>query len=247
MKKNGCLVLDVGNTHVKYGYFVSDELQRSGNCTQWTADQWSLFCSENSFELILVGGDGSESRRLVTKLPNYAKIIFIDSSFKYPFTTDYKNLDSLGIDRKAALAGALSKFPNTPVLIIDAGSCITYDFMDENAHHIGGAISPGRAMRYHAMHLFTDKLPHLNPPDKIPPIGISTSTSMELGVESGVVAEIKAQIEIFSHLCSNFTIILTGGDAKFLNKKIKNTIFADTDLTLIGLYRLLMFNSLHES
>ena len=118
--------------------------------------------------------------------------------------------------------------------------------MDENAHHIGGAISPGRAMRYHALHLFTEKLPHLNPLETIPSIGISTKTSMQLGVEAGVIAEIHAQIDAFSHEYGNFTIILTGGDANFLNRKIKNTIFADADLTLNGLYRLLTFNSFHE-
>ncbi|MDA0779969.1 MAG: type III pantothenate kinase [Bacteroidetes bacterium] len=246
MKKNRHLVLDVGNTHVKYGYFVSDTLQKSGMCTHWTTLQWDTFFKANPIESILVGGDGSETKRLVAKLSNTPKIIFIDSTIKYPFTSDYDNLDTLGVDRRAALAGAVLKFPNTPVLIIDAGSCITYDFMDENAHHIGGAISPGRAMRYHAMHLFTEKLPHLNPPEKIPSIGKSTKTSMEYGVESGIIAEIQSQIDTFINLRSSFTIILTGGDANFLNKKIKNTIFAVADLTLIGLYHLLMFNSLHE-
>ena len=246
MKKNGHLVLDVGNTHVKYGYFVSDALQKTGVCTDWTTLQWNTFFKANPTESILVGGDGSQTKHLVAKFSNASKIIFIDSTINYPFTSDYDNLDSLGIDRRALLAGALLKFPDTPALIIDAGSCITYDFMDENGHHIGGAISPGRAMRYHAMHLFTEKLPHLNPTEIIPAIGKSTKTSMELGVESGVIAEIQSHIDAFSHSHGNFTIILTGGDANFLNKKIKNTIFAVSDLTLIGLYHLLMFNSLHE-
>ncbi len=246
MKKNGHLVLDVGNTHIKYGYFVADELHKSGMCTHWTEKKWNTFFKSNPFESILVGAVGPEAKRLLAKLPNTPKVHYIDDTTKYPFTSDYDNVNALGVDRRAALAGALSKFPNSPVFIIDAGSCITYDFMDENAHHIGGAISPGRAMRYHALHLFTEKLPHLNPLETIPSIGISTKTSMQLGVEAGVIAEIHAQIDAFSHEYGNFTIILTGGDANFLNRKIKNTIFADADLTLNGLYRLLTFNSFHE-
>ena len=246
MKKNGHLVLDVGNTHIKYGYFVAGELHKSGMCTHWTEKKWNTFFKSNPFESILVGAVGPEAKRLLAKLPNTPKVHYIDDTTKYPFTSDYDNVNALGVDRRAALAGALSKFPNSPVFIIDAGSCITYDFMDENAHHIGGAISPGRAMRYHALHLFTEKLPHLNPLETIPSIGISTKTSMELGVEAGVIAEIHAQIDAFSHEYGNFTIILTGGDANFLNRKIKNTIFADADLTLNGLYRLLTFNSFHE-
>ena len=246
MKKNGHLVLDVGNTHIKYGYFVADELHKSGVCTHWTEKKWNTFFKSNPFESILVGAVGPEAKRLLAKLPNTPKVHYIDDTTKYPFTSDYDNVNALGVDRRAALAGALAKFPNSPVFIIDAGSCITYDFMDENAHHIGGAISPGRAMRYHALHLFTEKLPHLNPLETIPSIGISTKTSMELGVEAGVIAEIHAQIDAFSHEYGNFTIILTGGDANFLNRKIKNTIFADADLTLNGLYRLLTFNSFHE-
>ena len=101
-------------------------------------------------------------------------------------------------------------------------------------------------MRYSALHMFTANLPLLDPIDTIPEMGISTATSMSLGVEAGVVAEIHAQIEAFSKKFGNFTIILTGGDANFLIKNIKYPIFASDDLILSGLQHLLMFNSLHE-
>ena len=246
MKNDKCLVLDVGNTHIKYGYFEAGLLKKSGICTHWGEKQWDAFYQANLFTSVLIGATGAASKHLLAMLPKSCAVYFIDAITKYPFTSDYDNMNALGLDRKAALAGALSIYPNTPVCIIDAGSCITYDFMNENAHHKGGAISPGRAMRYHAMHLFTEKLPYLNPQDKIPSVGISTKTSMELGVEAGIIAEIQAQITAFTHTHGNFTTILTGGDANFLNKKIKNTIFADADLILKGFYRLLMFNTLHE-
>ena len=248
MKKNKHLVLDVGNTHIKYGYFDENVLQHSGECTHWTDVKWNIFFKETPVSSILVGAVGATTKRLLAKFPKSIEVQFVDDdTTKYPFTSSYDTIHSLGVDRRAALAGALTTHPSTPVFIIDAGSCITYDFMNENAHHVGGAISPGRSMRYHAMHLFTEKLPHLNLPKKIPSIGVSTQTSMELGVEAGIIAEVEAQIQAFTHAYANFTIILTGGDANFLIKKIKNPIFAIADLTLIGLYHLLMFNSFHEN
>ena len=240
------LVLDVGNTHIKYGYFENDRLDKSGVCTLWTEAQWHTFHQQNPFESVLVGAVGNATKPLLAKIPKSCSIHIVDNTTNYPFTSVYDNMQDLGVDRKAALAGALKTHPNTSVLVIDAGSCITYDYMNSNAMHLGGAISPGRAMRYHAMHLFTNQLPHLTPTEKIPTIGTSTKSSMELGVELSVIAEIKEHITAFAQEYGNFTIILTGGDAKFLNKKIKNPIFAVADLTLIGLYHLLMFNSFHE-
>ncbi len=239
-------MLDIGNTHIKYGYFDDNILLQAGTCTYWTDAQWNTFFKENPASSVLVGTVGATTKRLLAKFPKSIEVQFVDNTTKYPFTSSYDSIHSLGIDRRAALAGALTTHPNTPVFIIDAGSCITYDFMNENAHHVGGAISPGRSMRYHAMHLFTDKLPHLPLAEKIPTIGTSTQTSMELGVEAGIIAEIEAQIDAFFNAYSNFTTILTGGDANFLNKMIKNTIFADSNLTIKGLHSLLMFNSFHE-
>ena len=246
MNKSKHLVLDVGNTQIKFGYFEQDELKKSGVCTDWTELEWSTFYQSHPFSFVLVGSVGARTKRLIAKLPKSCAVHVVDDATKYPFTSDYDNIQSLGVDRRAVLAGALKTHPSTAVLIIDAGSCITYDIMDENAHHKGGAISPGRAMRYHAMHLFTDKLPLLSPSEKTSSIGIDTKSSMELGVEAGIIAEIETQIAAFAQEYGNFTIILTGGDAKFLNKKIKNTIFVAADLTLIGLYHLLMFNTFHE-
>ncbi len=246
MNKSKHLVLDVGNTQIKFGYFEQDELKKSGVCTDWTELEWNTFYQSHPFSSVLVGSVGARTKRLIAKLPKSCAVHVVDDATKYPFSSDYDNIQSLGVDRRAVLAGALKTHPSTAVLIIDAGSCITYDIMDENAHHKGGAISPGRAMRYHAMHLFTVKLPFLSPAEKIPLIGTDTKSSMELGVELGIIAEIEAQIAAFAQEYGNFTIILTGGDAKFLNKKIKNTIFVAADLTLIGLYHLLMFNTFHE-
>lgn len=240
------LVLDIGNTHIKYGYFENEVILTSGVCSTWTAEQWDIFHQEYPFTHVLIGSVGVSSKHVASLLPKTCSIHVVDESTRYPFTSAYNTIHALGIDRRAALAGAMRLYPNTSVLIIDAGSCITYDYINDKGHHEGGAISPGREMRYHAMHLLTAKLPFVNPVDVIPAIGTTTETSMQLGVEQGIVAEIQAQIDLFQQRFKNFTIILTGGDAYFLIKKIKNAIFAHADLTLVGLHFLLMYNMIHE-
>ena len=246
MSKKRHLVLDIGNTHTKYGYFEANALKDSGVCSDWSMDEWASFHQKAPFTTVLVGSVGASTKQILSLLPQSCDVAFIDNNTKYPFTTAYDNINTLGIDRRAALSGAVATYPNTPVLVIDAGSCITYDFMDANGHHAGGAISPGRAMRYGALHMFTANLPLLDPTDVVPAIGTSTSSSMSMGVEAGVISEIHAHIEAFTQKFGDFTIILTGGDANFLIKNIKYTIFADSELILIGLQNLLMFNTFHE-
>lgn len=240
------LVLDIGNTQSKYGLFQKNSLVQAGVCSDWTQDEWQNFAAKHAFSTVFIGSVGPTTKQMLPFFPENIKIYFVDQTTKYPFSSTYSDINSLGVDRRAAISGAITIYPQKPLLIIDAGSCITYDFVDANGVHQGGAISPGRAMRYQAVHLGTAKLPLETPVDEIPKIGTSTKTSIHVGVEFGVIAEIKGQIDRFSEEFGNFTTILTGGDADFLIKKIKNGIFANTDLNLVGLYRLLTFNGLHE-
>ena len=246
MSKNQQLVLDIGNTNTKYGYFEANVLKYSGICSHWSKEEWTSFHQKAPFTLIFVSKVEASTKQTLSLLPQSCDVAFIDDTTKYPFTTNYDDINSLGVDRRAALSGVLTTHPKKPVLIIDAGSCITYDYINADAHHEGGAISPGRVMRYNAMHVFTANLPLLDPIDKLPVIGTSTSSSMSLGVEAGIIYEVHAQIEAFAQKFGDFTIILTGGDSNFLIKNIKCTIFADAELILIGLQNLLTFNIFHE-
>ena len=242
MIKNQQLVLDIGNTNTKYGYFEANALKESGKCSDWSMNEWASFHQKAPFTTVLVGSVGASTKQILSLLPQSCDVAFIDDTTKYPFTTAYDDINTLGIDRGAALSGAMATHPNTPVLVIDAGSCITYDFMDANGHHAGGAISPGRAMRYGALHMFTANLPLLDPTDVVPAIGTSTSSSMSMGVEAGVISEIHAHIEAFTQKFGDFTIILTGGDAQFFGKRLKNSIFAHSKILLEGLNFLLEYN-----
>jgi type III pantothenate kinase len=126
-------------------------------------------------------------------------------------------------------------YSNQNRLVIDAGTCVTYDFIDSNDNYLGGAISPGIRLRYEALHNYTAKLPLLTKKEPESFIGNSTSESIHSGVVEGLTNEINGFIDQYSNQFTNFIIILTGGDADFLAKRLKNTIFANSNFLLESL------------
>ncbi|RYZ33500.1 MAG: type III pantothenate kinase, partial [Sphingobacteriales bacterium] len=153
----------------------------------------------------------------------------------YPIKNKYATPETVGIDRLILASGSALAYPGMNRLVIDAGTCITYDFTDlENVYH-GGAISPGLGLRYKSLNQFTARLPLLE--KKVPDdfIGNSTAESIHSGVVNGAVAEIDGFIDSYRKRYPNFIIILTGGDALFLANRLKNTIFANPNFLLESL------------
>jgi type III pantothenate kinase len=147
----------------------------------------------------------------------------------------YATPETLGIDRMVLAAGATLQFPNQNRLVIDAGTCVTFDFIDESNNYLGGAIAPGLRLRYESLHNYTAKLPLLALEDPKDLIGKSTAESIHSGVANGLVYEIDGFIDEYRVRYSNFIIILTGGDTEFLAKRLKNTIFANSNFLLESL------------
>jgi len=171
------------------------------------------------------------------------KYIFLVKECRLPFKSMYKTMDSLGDDRIALVNSAFKKFPNKNILIIDLGTCITYDFLVEKGYYLGGLISPGFEIRYRSLNFYTANLPlikKIEERDNI--IGDSTQTSIQSGVYFGVINEINSNINFFSKNYENLKVVITGGNSKFLSKKIKNTIFADRYFLADGLNYLLEYN-----
>ena len=175
-------------------------------------------------------------------LENIVEIHFITHESKFPFTNLYSTPKTLGIDRMVLAAGAVLQFPNQNRLIIDAGTCITYDFINSNDNYLGGAISPGLRLRYEALHQQTAKLPLLTNSYPENFIGNSTKESIHSGVINGVVLEIDGFIELYKTQYPKFIIILTGGDTEFLAMRLKNTIFANSNFLLESLNQTFQFN-----
>ena len=154
----------------------------------------------------------------------------------------YETPETLGVDRIALVSGAVKKFPNKNILIIDAGTCITFDFVNDKTVYFGGAISPGIEMRYKSLHAFTSKLPILekNYPQNF--IGKNTIESINSGIVNGVTQEIKGVINQYKKKYTDLTVVLTGGDINFLAKQLKSSIFAHQNFLLEGLNEILIFN-----
>ena len=171
------------------------------------------------------------------------KIIFLVKECRLPFKSRYKTMYSLGDDRIALVNSAFKKFPNENVLIIDIGTCITYDFLVDKGEYLGGLISPGFEIRYKSLNFYTANLPLVKKIEERKNfIGDSTQTSIQSGVYFGIINEINLNINFFLKNYKNTKVVITGGNSKVLSKKIKNTIFADQYFLSDGLNYLLDYN-----
>jgi len=172
---------------------------------------------------------------------NY-KFTFFTYETPVPILNKYQSPETLGRDRLAAAVGAQKEFPERNILVIDAGSSITYEFISSDGEYLGGAISPGVKMRAKALNTFTDQLPLVNTDSDNILIGNSTETSLKSGIVNGTIAEINGMIASFLQSYENIQIILTGGDAYYFEKSLKYDIFASENLVLKGLNYILDYN-----
>ena len=159
-----------------------------------------------------------------------------------PIKNLYKTPETLGADRLAAVIGANAIRPNRDLLIIDAGTCITFDFIDKHGQYHGGNISPGMEMRLKALHAFTAKLPEVTADGETPTYGDSTETAIRAGVYHGIAFEIEGYIRQLQKNYPQLLVFLTGGDRFSFDTNLKSSIFADSFLVLKGLNRILAYN-----
>ncbi len=170
-------------------------------------------------------------------------VLKLTSHTPLPVRIKYKTPETLGMDRVAAVCGAHKIYPGKDILIIDAGTAITYEVLSQTGDYLGGNISPGISMRFRALHEFTNKLPLIEEFSGFPAIGTSTQEAITSGVLRGVLSEVNEYIDTFYQENPNGIVILTGGDAIFFGKNVKSTIFVNPNLIHIGLEAILEFNA----
>lgn len=238
------LVVDIGNSSVKTAVFQNDRLLEK-----------VVFPKENFFKKIsdLLHKHPSISHSIVSSVVNdineevkfllvYSEVLVLENSTSLPFLNDYGTPETLGRDRIAVVAAACHQFPGKNVLVVDAGTCVTYDFKNDKEEYKGGAISPGLNMRFRALNTFTSKLPLIENADSTALVGRSTEESIRTGVGMGLVLEVDGFIDSYMAENKDLTVILTGGDAQFLSIRLKNGIFANSNFLLEGLNYILEFN-----
>ena len=238
------LVIDFGNTQVKTAVFehnnvINKKIIAYGD---WQNTFKKILNQEPKIHHIVVASVVNDAFLDVLQQANGIKCTFINHESKFPFNNLYATPKTLGIDRMVLAAGAVFTFPNKNRLVIDLGTCITYDFIDQKNNYLGGAISPGIKLRYQALHQFTAKLPLLNFEMPKNTIGNSTDLAIHSGVVNGVLYEIEGFCKSYSRNDANFIIILTGGDSIFLANRLKNTIFANSNFLLESLNQTFQYN-----
>jgi type III pantothenate kinase len=166
----------------------------------------------------------------------------LDEKTPVPVRNLYNQPKTLGNDRLAAAVAGASIFPGKDVLIINMGSCITYDFINSQNEYLGGSISPGMQMRFMALNTFTGKLPLVKPKEAVELIGSNTENSVLSGVINGIIHEMEGTVDRYREKYHNLKVILSGGDLIYFDKRLKISIFAVPNIVLQGLYQILAFN-----
>lgn len=238
------LIIDVGNTKVKAAVFKDDTLIESVSFSHLEIKH-RLKEIRETFEIkhTIIAKVTSIADKDLLKLLSKMTPLELSHETPVPFKNTYKTPKTLGIDRIALAAAAVHQFPKKNCLIIDAGTCITFDFVNQKTEYFGGGISPGMHMRYQALHAYTNGLPNLSPQAPKQLIGGNTEESIHSGIINGVINEIDGIISEYRMKYPDLTVVLTGGDTNFLAKQLKSSIFANQNFLLEGLNSILIFNS----
>ncbi|MCH7536209.1 MAG: type III pantothenate kinase, partial [Bacteroidetes bacterium] len=185
----------------------------------------------------------NESKEVSDYLTQHFRTTVFTAETPIPIRNNYRSPETLGIDRLATAVGGAAQYPNQNLLIIDAGSAITYDFIDKDQGFMGGSISPGLAMRFQALNTFTENLPLVQQQTNVELTENTTEMGISAGVQNGVIAEMDGIIDRYRSKYDDLQIIATGGDLNFFNDKLKNHIFADSFLLLKGLNKVMEYNA----
>ncbi|MGN1237094.1 MAG: type III pantothenate kinase [Bacteroidaceae bacterium] len=238
------LIIDIGNTTAKVAFF----------------DKGKMICrsrtdTDHLVELLKNDRHTSQCRQAIVSttanLPMSLKeltenleinTLWLNNQTRLPFVNDYKTPHTLGPDRVAAVAGAMKAWPEENVLVIDAGSCITYDLLTADGHYKGGNIAPGIRMRLKAMNEHTARLPLVETNGDLPPMGHDTETALRAGAMIGVKYEIEGYIHYLNKCYANGKVVVTGGDAEILKDLLPKTTVCDNHLVLRGLDFILQYN-----
>ncbi len=241
------LCIDVGNTRVKLAVFdekdqLLDVQVLEDLDTHVLGKIIHQFNCQNAI-ISSVRAENEKARAFLTQ--KVQQLFFLTAELPLPIQNDYKSPKTLGKDRLAAIVGATVLMPRENVLVLDAGTCITYDFITKEGRYLGGSILPGIVMRFKSMAQFTAKLPLVEPAELENFIGTNTKTSLQTGVMYGVLHELRGFKRQYQEEFGNINVIVTGGDASYFESQLKNEIFAQPNLVPIGLNRILNYNIEH--
>ena len=237
------ICLDFGNTLLKTAIFQGGELKEIIVLREDAVFHLQKIIEEYHPQNSILSSVIDHDVQIDELLKSKTKFHRLSNNSKLPFTIPVGKPETVGADRLAIAAAAVFLFPNKNSLAIGVGSCITYNFINQQHELIGGSISPGMEMRFKAMHHFTAKLPLVKADWNVPLVGYDTKTNLQSGVVFGMAKEIDGIIDAYSEKYGNFNVHLTGGDIGLFQCHLKSKIFADPDLIFKGLYAISQINN----
>lgn len=235
------LIIDIGNNSAKFFLFKGEQLilhTRKSNSSFDVIDEWNRLYNIEKAIISSVIVETPELSEAISGLQ--CPVVRFSNSMPLPLEINYRTPHTLGSDRIAAAVGAWNEAPGRNMLVIDAGSAITIDFVGKDGKYNGGNIAPGIKMRLKALHEYTSRLPMVEKDGDTPTMGYDTETAIRSGVINGICHEIEGYINEFKQKYCDVLVFLTGGDEKPLKNRIKSCIFADKYLVAKGLNRILL-------
>lgn len=237
------LIIEQGNSSAKVAIFANGQLKSSFVFKHFDVSVvrslFEEFDLDQGIYSTVVDVDPEIASFLKGKLRFF---LLLDENVKLPVKVSYKTPQTLGKDRLAAVVGANYLQPGMDLLVIDAGTAITYEVIEASGTFIGGNISPGMSTRFKALHAFTKKLPLLNEPEDVLFIGNDTESAIQSGVVNGIIFEMDGYIDSLRIKYPSLLVFLTGGHSFYFARKLKNANFADINLVFTGLNRILEYN-----
>jgi type III pantothenate kinase len=236
------LVIDLGNSRAKVAVYSQKELKWMEVIGNPKPEKFiSSGIQRFDVRAGIISSVAANSEEYTALFPNLNWIV-LDENTPLPVKNNYQTPGTLGKDRIAAVAGAHFLFPDKDLLVIDAGTALTFDFISASGEYPGGSISPGMSMRFRALNTFTHRLPLLEASEINYITGRTTTESILSGVINGIRTEIDGIIDEYKLLWPSLNVIMTGGDTKYFEKSLKNGIFAFPNLVLTGLNLILDYN-----
>ena len=237
------LCIDQGNSSTKAAIFNQSELVEDFYFEKFGQKEIMALFEKFPVKHCILSSVSTEDEE-IREILNKKSLFFIEltATITLPIQNLYKTPETLGKDRLAAVVGASFLKPDQNILVIDAGTAITYDFIDSKKKYLGGNIAPGLSLRLRSLHEFTQRLPLVAANSESPLLGVDTNSAILSGALYGIVYEIEGYINTLKIKYPQLSVFLTGGSTFYFVTKLKNPIFAEKNLVLIGLNRILQYN-----
>lgn len=226
-KKEMELVIDIGNTYTKIAVFKHNQLLHTEQYQHTDTAVINNILGSYPINKAIISSVKKDKEEWQGILAEKVELIYFNAAMTSGITNHYLTPKTLGLDRLAAVIGAYHLYQGKNNMVIDGGTCITYDWVDAAGNYFGGSISPGLNMRYKALNNYTAGLPLISADESFDnKSGNDTQSAIRSGVQNGIKYELTGFIESYKIKQEELNIVLTGGDSIFFDRLLKNSIFA---------------------